>query len=84
MEKTQKGHKIKAFGIAREIMGGREVLIEFEGQTVAALKLELEQRFPSLLSLRSYFIAVNNVYAADNTELGPNDEIAIIPPVSGG
>ena len=84
MEKTDKAYKIKAFGIAREIVGGREVEVECPGQTVAVLKETLEQRFPSLLALRSYFIAVNNVYAADSTLLQPSDEIAIIPPVSGG
>ena len=84
MEKTEKAYKIKAFGVAREIMGGREVLVECQGQTVATLKQALEQRFPSLLALRSYFIAVNNVYAADSTEIQLSDEIAIIPPVSGG
>jgi len=84
MEKTGKAYKIKAFGIAREIMGGREVMIACDGQTVAELKESLEQRYPDLLALRSYFIAVNNVYAADSTEFSPSDELAIIPPVSGG
>ena len=77
-------HKIKAFGIAREILGGSEVEIEISGQTVADLRLYLAQRYPTLQGLKSLFIAVNHNYADDQTLLRENDEIAVIPPVSGG
>ncbi len=72
------------FGITREILGAREKEIKVEGQTVADLRRTLLKNYPELVSLRSLMIAVNNVYAVDEQELSAGDEIALIPPVSGG
>ena len=76
---------IKAFGIAREIIGEKETVLEFaSGTTVSALKAELEVQYPELKGLKSLFIAVNNKYEEEGVKLNENDEIALIPPVSGG
>jgi molybdopterin synthase sulfur carrier subunit len=40
--------------------------------------------YPALEKLRSLFIAVNQQYAEDNQSINETDEIALIPPVSGG
>jgi molybdopterin synthase sulfur carrier subunit len=77
-------HTIKTFGMAREIMGGREVVLETAGRTVGDLRNALTKAYPQLLEMRSLFIAVNLKYASDAVELNETDEIAIIPPVSGG
>jgi molybdopterin synthase sulfur carrier subunit len=77
-------HKIKAFGITKDFLGGKETVVEVPGTTVLALKEELFARYPELLALRSLYIAVNNEYAEDSQELNAGDEIALIPPVSGG
>ena len=66
------------------MVGGREVDFEMQGQTVAALRKELEDKHPALKGLRSLFIAVNGEYAEDAQSINANDEIALIPPVSGG
>jgi molybdopterin synthase sulfur carrier subunit len=79
-----KKYKIKAFGITKEIVGGREIYIEVKGQTVADLRQELNEKYPKLLGLRSLMIAVNNSYAEDSAGITEADEIALIPPVSGG
>ena len=76
--------KVRAFGITKEILGGRENIVEVEGQTIADLRRELLQKYPALESLRSLMVAVNNVYAEDSAILADTDEIALIPPVSGG
>jgi molybdopterin synthase sulfur carrier subunit len=76
--------KVRAFGITRELLGGKEAFIEIRGQTVGDLRTELAERFPELQGLKSLYIAVNNDYSTDEQVLGPNDEIALIPPVSGG
>ena len=77
-------YKIIAFGITKELLGGRVASIEIKGQTVGALRAALNERYPQLLNLRSLLIAVNNDYADEDVLLSPSDEIALIPPVSGG
>ena len=77
--------KILAFGIVKEIFGAPQVNIDIEGgEDVAALKTSLEKKYPKLGELGSYMIAVNNEYASANDIITANDEIAVIPPVSGG
>jgi molybdopterin synthase sulfur carrier subunit len=75
---------VLAFGIAKDIVGGSSVSVETEGSTVDDLKQSLQQQFPSLQQLSSYMIAVNNEYVRSNVTLSEGDEVAIIPPVSGG
>ena len=77
-------YKIKAFGITKDFLGGKETVIEINGSTVADLRRELNERYPQLLGLRSLYIAVNNDYAPEERTLDVTDEIALIPPVSGG
>lgn len=84
MEKTGRNYRVKAFGITREILGGREKLISCDGQRVGDLKRSLLASYPALAGLKSLFIAVNNAYAEDDVQIQDNDEIALIPPVSGG
>jgi sulfur-carrier protein len=84
MEITTKKYKVRAFGVTKEIVGGKETTVDVTGQTVADLRSQLMKNYPDLISLRSLMIAVNNVYADDTTVLLDGDEIALIPPVSGG
>lgn len=77
-------YNIKAFGITKEILGGKDNLLEFDGDTVADLRQFLVSTYPRLTGLRSLFIAVNHNYADDSLALRETDEIALIPPVSGG
>ncbi len=77
-------YKVFAFGITRQLLGGREVTIDVQGSTVGDLRKTLGARFPALLDLNSLFIAVNNAYTDDDQVLLSTDEIALIPPVSGG
>ncbi|MBI1766766.1 MAG: MoaD/ThiS family protein [Bacteroidetes bacterium] len=75
--------KLKVFGVARDIMGGKEVEVKTV-QNVAELKKLLLTDFPKLKELNSLLIAVNQTYASDEISIAETDEIAIIPPVSGG
>ncbi|MEQ8363549.1 MAG: MoaD/ThiS family protein [Cyclobacteriaceae bacterium] len=77
-------YTLKTFGITRDILGGKEVTFEMDGVKVAELKSELMKRFPEMSSLNSLLIAVNNAYAEDDAVISESDEIALIPPVSGG
>ena len=80
---VQQKLKLKVFGIARDIMGGREVEINVV-QNVGELRNLLLSTYPKLKELNSFLIAVNQTYATDEISLSESDEIAIIPPVSGG
>lgn len=76
---------VKMFGVTREITGKHEMAIDLhERHTVQALRQLLAEQYPALATLKSLFIAVNNEYANDGHELHETDEIALIPPVSGG
>lgn len=78
--------KIHFFGVAKEIVGSSELdysALEFP-KTVAALKAQLLEQYPKLQELSSLAVALNKKYATEEMELSQNDEIAIIPPVSGG
>ncbi len=77
-------YTIKAFGITKEILGGKELSFEINGKTVGELRAELNGRYPKLIGLKSLYIAVNNDYAEETKALSETDEIALIPPVSGG
>jgi sulfur-carrier protein len=81
---TKSRYRIKAFGITKDIIGGKETVVEVEGRTVGELRQYLNSKYPQLNGLRSLFIAVNHHYAEDTLRLNDTDEIALIPPVSGG
>jgi molybdopterin synthase sulfur carrier subunit len=76
--------QLKAFGVAREVMGGPVVEWPFTGRTVGDLKSALYTRYPQLTDLRSLQIAVNQTFADDHQPIAETDEIALIPPMNGG
>ena len=74
--------RVLLFGIAKDIAGAPAITAE-NISTVADLRVWLYAQYPALQGLRSLMIAVNRVYADEQLALQPNDEIAVIPPVSG-
>jgi sulfur-carrier protein len=79
-----KKYKLRAFGVTKEILGGKEIVVEAKASTVGGLRTFLEEKYPEITGLKSLMIAVNSVYAEDTQPLSETDEIALIPPVSGG
>ncbi|WP_223652273.1 MoaD/ThiS family protein [Hymenobacter psoromatis] len=76
---------VSLFGIAREIVGQSSLSLTVPpGQSAAGLLAELRATYPPLADLRSLAVAVNNEYAAEDLMLHERDDIALIPPVSGG
>jgi molybdopterin converting factor small subunit len=75
---------VRTFGITRDILGGSVVRLTIDGTSVSYLRSHLIQHYPQIESLNSLLIAVNHSYAPDEMELKETDEIALIPPVSGG
>jgi len=77
--------KVKAFGIAREILGNSSLFIEPDTvSTVGELKAFLYEKYPDMLKLKTMAIAVDQSYVSDEVNLTEDAEIVIIPPVSGG
>lgn len=76
---------ILAFGIAKDIISGSQLKMDVpENATVAEVRDQLYQRFPEFKNLASLRIAVNTEYAEMNQVVRENDELVLIPPVSGG
>ena len=76
---------ILAFGIAKDILGLSETTMSLEKSlSISELKSKLSEKFPEFEKLRSFSLAVNQEYQEDDFMIKENDEIAIIPPVSGG
>ncbi len=74
-----------AFGIAKDILQSKQLQFEFNsGNTIAGLKQNLLQRYPDFSKLKSLAFAVGENYQDDSFCLQENDEVVIIPPVSGG
>ena len=74
------------FGIMKDLAGKPSDTLELpEGARVADLLLHYEQQNPRLKELSSSLaVAVNERYASAQTELKDDDEVALLPPVSGG
>ena len=76
---------VVAFGIARDIIGSSKLQMEVNSNdTIGAVKDQLLGQFSKFKELASLSFAVNEEYRDDSYTLNENDEIVIIPPVSGG
>ncbi len=77
---------VLAFGSLAGAIGWAERRIPIApGESLAAVIARLEAEHPRLAEARSRLrYAVNLAYAAPEQALQPGDELAIIPPVSGG
>lgn len=77
--------KIIAYGIAREIIGVFEHVMQLNPKsTLGELRALLVEKYPQLQQLASLRFAVNENYENDDFIVKNADEIVIIPPVSGG
>jgi len=77
---------VKLFAILKEKAGTPELTLELPGSsTVADLLLEMERLHPGLVAgIGQTMVAVNTEYATELQTLKDGDEVALIPPVSGG
>jgi len=73
--------RVRLFAQLRERAGSRELELELpEGACVADALARLDHLAQGL----PLVLAVNRCYAAEDQPLAPGDELALIPPVSGG
>ena len=78
--------RVLFFGRLKEMVGHAEESVEFaDGAPIEDLFASLEARYPSLARFRSSLVASRNQeFAAWSTPLRSGDEVAFLPPVSGG
>jgi molybdopterin converting factor subunit 1 len=79
-------YRIRLFAAIRQRLGAEAIEIECPSPCNAGeLQTRLAAEHPAAAELiRQSRMAVNAAYAAPNRAVTPQDEIALIPPVSGG
>ena len=78
--------KVRLFAILREVVGEGEITITVpSGVTVSYLNNEILKKYPQLKSFSNKFVtSVNCKVTTGETIITSSDEIALLPPVSGG
>ncbi len=78
--------EVLLFGAAADRAGTRRVQLAVEGPTtLAEVWPLLADKHPGLSSMRDTLaFAVNGEYAKMDEPVSPGDEVAVLPPVSGG
>jgi MoaE-MoaD fusion protein len=79
--------RVRLFAVLRQRAGRESVDVELEEGATVADALAVLAREPGLSDVLARIpvrMAVNRDYAAPETELSPDDELALVPPVSGG
>lgn len=78
--------RVLFFGILKELVGCNADELDLpEGSSINDLLAHYQSRVPAMkASLPSLALAVNQQYASPGTLLRPGDEVALLPPVSGG
>jgi molybdopterin converting factor subunit 1 len=80
------GVKVLLFGAAADRAGLRQIELSVDhGATLGDLWPALADRHPGLVPMRDTLaFAVNGEYARMEDPVSPGDEVAVLPPVSGG
>jgi molybdopterin converting factor subunit 1 len=79
------GVRVLLFGAAADRAGTRETQVRAGEVTLDELWPLLIEEHPGLSPMRDTLaFAVNGEYARGDTRVSPGDEVAILPPVSGG
>ncbi len=78
--------RVLFFGMLKDVAGAPADWIELpEGASIRDLLAHYTAKIPRLQeSLPSLAFAVNRQYAGPDAKLNPDDEVALLPPVSGG
>ncbi len=78
--------KVKLLALARDLAGTNEtVLVLEQDATISNVFDSLAQQYPKFSQWKHHLrFAVNYEYVENNHTLHDNDEVAVIPPVSGG
>ena len=76
--------RVRCFAKAAEIVGGKYFEFKGDNATVDELKSTLLAEHPEFQDLDVIRVAVNEEYAEGDQVISSEDDVVIIPPVSGG
>jgi MoaE-MoaD fusion protein len=78
--------RVLFFGVLKDLAGKSSDLLDLhDGASIRDVLAHYEAQIPRLKNaLPSAALALNQEYAGPDVKLKPNDEIALLPPVSGG
>ncbi len=75
---------VKCFSSAREVLSREEFQMDIpEGSSIEVVEQEVRKLSPQLTEM-PFMLALNMEYPEEGTLVKEGDELAIIPPVSGG
>lgn len=75
-------HRITFYGILQEKIAS-EISLKVSLKNVSEMRSCLEEKYPILRSI-PYLVAINRTISSTEKSLAPSDDIAILPPFSGG
>ncbi|MFQ5586030.1 MAG: MoaD/ThiS family protein [Thermodesulfobacteriota bacterium] len=80
--------RLKFFAMLKGLVGREDVEMDIPGAlTVGELKAKLVEEYPSLkdvLDSRSVLVSVNQEFGGNERKVTDGDEVAFLPPFSGG
>jgi molybdopterin converting factor small subunit len=79
--------KVKFFGCLHELVGKKEIKMRFSSATISLGEIisVILEKYPRLShSTVPYIVSVNQKIADKSIKINANDEVAFLPPVSGG
>jgi len=85
-ELVKQSLSIKLFASLRQAMHSDVINIDIDNEiTVSQMKKIVFETYPNLKTLNvPFFVAVNHKFTKDSSVIKPKDEVALIPPISGG
>ncbi len=76
--------RVLPFGVLKELLGSDAFLVELEGDSTVADLLAHVGKRGRAVQLRGIAVSVNAEYANLSHVLSDDDEVGLLPPVSGG
>jgi molybdopterin converting factor small subunit len=74
--------RVTFYGILRERIAS-ELFLNVSLKNVSEMRSYLEANYPILVNI-PYLVAINRTISSPESPLTPSDDIAILPPFSGG
>lgn len=76
---------VRFFGPARDLTGSEQIRLDVgDGESLGSLAGRIAEKYEKLGRIPGFRLAVNRTYVPLDHKIADGDEIAVIPPVSGG